>query len=354
MNSNIVSGAPCDELMMGDLKSALSICPNIVSLRLERCTHLSSLLAQFLKEHAPFLSRVELPGCSISDSFLIELIRGLFSLISGARSLRQIDVSYSNVSLATLPLLVRECQFLESLNMNGCREAPEDMVVDYETSEYYLVGETLKQYRNTTLRELSLSQTRVDDTMIGYIVRHCDSIEILFLDGCDLLTDVGINSIAMHTPNIKELNLAFCSEITDLSLQSLAIHLSSLSKLPKPRPVSYAAFSQHEPVQRSAGRTSVPLHTIVLSGCQHVTKAGLILLASKCINLKTIVLDGVDSVTDWYYGPSHSIPMKIPEQDDSDTESYLSALSHQSLNLRSGRASPIRTLLVSNSQILEK
>lgn len=73
----IFKGIAADELLMGDLKECLVICTNLASLRIEGCTQLSSLLCGYLEEHAPFLSRVEFPGCSISDSFLIKLIRGV-------------------------------------------------------------------------------------------------------------------------------------------------------------------------------------------------------------------------------------------------------------------------------------
>ncbi|KAJ3360874.1 hypothetical protein HDU91_004245 [Kappamyces sp. JEL0680] len=358
-------GTAADELLMGDLKSALSVCPNLVSFRIEGCTHLSNLLAQFLKEHAPFLSRIELPGCAVSDSFLIQLIRGV-------RSLRHIDVSYSNVTLSTLPLLVRECQYLETLDMTACQPCPDEMVIDYEASEYYLVGDLLKQYKNSSLRQVAVSNTQITDSMVGYICRHCDNLDSILLDGCSLLTDNSVNSIAMHCPGIKMLNLS-CCDITDVALQSLAVHLSvQNTKLPKPRPASYSTFSEYQQPTSRGKKNDIPLSIIILSGCANITQAGVTLLASKCPNLHTIVLDGCDRycgwshgrVTDWYFNKTEAPKSAVlallegvkEESGDSDTESFVSAKSDLDGSAGVSRNnSPIpRPLSVNRKQLLDR
>ena len=201
------TGEAAQEVEMGDLKQALQACTNLVSLRMEGCSHLSSLLAQFLKEHAPFLSRVEFPGCHVSDSFLQQLIRGV-------RNLRHIDVSYTSVSLSQLALLVRECQSLETLCMAGCQQSPEEDVFDYEASEYYLVGDSLKKHRNSSLKEVDVSNALINDAIVGYLARHSQNLESIIMDGCSLITDSSVNSIAMHCPNLKLLNLSYCVYLT--------------------------------------------------------------------------------------------------------------------------------------------
>ncbi|KAJ3315419.1 hypothetical protein HDV04_002961 [Boothiomyces sp. JEL0838] len=349
----IFTGLAADELYMGDLKECLRLCSNLVSFRIEGCSHLSNLLAQFLTEHAPFLSRIELPGCTISDAFLVQLIRGVTTL-------RHIDVSFSNVTLSALPVLVRECRYLETLILTGCRPSPPEMVIDYEASEYYLVGDTLKQYKNTTLKQVSLSYTELTDAMVGYLCRHCDALQYLILEGCNLLTDTAINSIAMHCPTIIELDISLCTQVTDIGLQALAVHLSVQGeKTQRPRPTSfgYTSFQEYTPPQKRYH--TIPLSKINLTGCYYITPPAIVLLASKCPNLNTIIIDGCDRLIDWYNhqdSPTSPVPTTAREvfsQDsDSDEESFVSARSRHSFAMENLQSE--RRLQLSRDQIMRR
>ena len=112
-----------DGIEMGDLKWALDSCPNLISLRIESCLHLSNLLAGILADTVPFLFRLELPGCTLSDSFFPPLL-------ASCHSIRHLDISHtSNVTLACLPLLVNACTLLESVDMTGVRTSGEAAVL---------------------------------------------------------------------------------------------------------------------------------------------------------------------------------------------------------------------------------
>jgi hypothetical protein len=354
------TGEAAQEVEMGDLKQALQSCTNLVSLRIEGCSHLSSQLAQFLKEHAPFLSRVEFPACHVSDSFLQHLIRGVWNL-------KHIDVSYTSVSLSQLALMVRECPSLETLCMAGCQQSPEGDVLDYEASEYHLVGDSLKKHINCSLKEVDISNSLINDAIIGYLARHAQNLESVIMDGCSLISDNAVNLIAMHCPNIKLLNLSYC-HITDVALQSLAIHLSSNTDdiIVAERTKSYSSFSEYQPSQPTEKKTGPLLERIVLTGCKHVTQAGLVFLASKCPRLETIVLDGCHKVTDWYLGedsangsPSTSLDSTAvtgsaeerSNMPGSDTESFLSVISELDVSCLD---QALRKLSLNRKQVLEK
>jgi Ran GTPase-activating protein (RanGAP) involved in mRNA processing and transport len=208
---------------MGDLQHLLQKCTNLVSLRLESYWNLSNLLPTFIEENVPFLSKIELPGCQISDAFLLKLIRKVFTL-------RHIDVSFTNVTLSALPVVIRECLYLETLNISGVNGGETNMVADYEASEYYLVGDTLKKFKSS-LTKLSVAQTPIKDDMVAYVSKHCPNIEVLSLKDCNMLTDNAVNAIAMHCPGIKTLDLGNCTNLTDIGIQSLAVHFSSHAEL---------------------------------------------------------------------------------------------------------------------------
>lgn len=230
------------------------------------------------------------------------------------RSLRHIDVSYTNITLSALPVLIRECQYLETLDMTGCKPSPKEMVIDYEASEYFLVGDTLKQYRNYTLTQVSLSFTSVTDAMVGYLVRHCDSIQVLLMNGTNV-SDTGVSSIAMHCSMLTKLDLGGCN-VTDIGVQALAVYLSTQSNIKKPKEHSYSAFQEfnHKTTNISC------LKEIVLSGCR-ITPTSVCLLAKNCIKLERVVLDGCDAMHGWYQG-----------YPGSDSESFVSARSQEDCN----------------------
>ena len=217
------SDTESSDLLMGDLEDLLKCCPNVISLRLDSFWNLSNLLPIVLSEHLPFLARIELPGCQIGDNFILQLIRKVFTL-------RYIDVSYTNVTLSTLPVIIRECLYLETLDMTGTKKSDEHMVQDYEASEYYLVGDTLKRFKSF-LTQISLSNTLVKDDMIAYVAKHCPNLERIILNNCYLVTDSAVYSIAMHCLGLKELDIGFCSKLTDIGIQSLAVHFSSHAEL---------------------------------------------------------------------------------------------------------------------------
>jgi hypothetical protein len=346
----IFQGPAADDLLMGDLKASLAVCTNLASLRLEACYQISNLLASFLMEHAPFLSRIELPNCSISDSFLIQLIRGV-------RSLRHIDVSYTNVTLAALPLLVRECALLETLDLTGCKPAPESFVTEYEESEYYLVGDTLKHIKNVRLTQVSLSYTQVTDALVGYVTRHAECIEVLLLEGCRNLTDKGLASIAMHGRQLKELNVGFCCSLTDIGLTQLAVHLSLPQISPSsPRKsvggTSYQSFSEYQPQLEKPNQTD-SLRKINLTACVYLTPTSVCLLAEKLTDLETIILDGCDKVIDWYTGTDYHIDEEMCDKDGyDDNESFVSAQSHESFQYPSWDTS--KTLIISRNDLLRR
>lgn len=59
------------------------------------------------------MTRLELPGCYISDAFV-------HALVDGCTSLKFIDFSYTNVTLASVGVIVEHCKVLEGLDMAAC------------------------------------------------------------------------------------------------------------------------------------------------------------------------------------------------------------------------------------------
>ena len=277
---------------MGDLKETLSCCVNVVSIRIEGCSHLSNLLAQFIAEHVPFLSRLELPGCSISDSFVVNLIRG-------CKALRHLDLSHTNVSLSCLPLIIQDLNQLETLDLTGVKPPVSSGFLDYEPLRS-------EHPERPEFKRISLAGTSVTDAIICYVTRCCPNLECILLDDCQLVTDTVATFIAQHCPRIQILGLSYCTSLTDVGLQSLAVHLAKHalpSSEPKPRAGSHYK-SLHEFTQVAPHVSQVSLNELYLVGCYRITHTSICLLAENCPLLNTIVLDGCDRVLEWYFDPN--------------------------------------------------
>jgi Leucine-rich repeat (LRR) protein len=206
-----------EDLLMGDLGIALKSCYNLISLRIEGSTDLSIQLSILLKEKLPFIHRLELPGCYINDSFVN-------NLLAGCTDLRHIDLSSTNVTLASMPLIIKECKFLETLDMTGSK-VPVKKPIIYDGCSIN-EGSLMKPYLGNNvegphLKRCNFSSSDITDQIIGFLVRHCTNLEALLLDNSPFITDSACSYISQHCPRLQILGLSYCL-ITDVGLQSIA------------------------------------------------------------------------------------------------------------------------------------
>jgi hypothetical protein len=130
---------------------------------------------------------------------------------------------------------------------------------------------------------------------------------------------------------------------------------------------TYQRVQEFKPVIMT--HTTVQLETIDLSGLNNVSYHSVCLLATKCPILKNIILDGCDSVIDWYdpwtvrisredsgyslgknvndnFTPPPSPAKRIEYESDYDTDSFYSA--------QSGFSAPRRLTLTREQVIARK
>lgn len=110
------SASAADNLYMGDLDSALSLCPNLQLFRLENCYHISNILVQSLSHHSRKLEQLELSGCPVSDSFIPVLAKN-------CTDLHRLDLSFTNVTVISLHSILSQAQNLVSLDICDCGDA---------------------------------------------------------------------------------------------------------------------------------------------------------------------------------------------------------------------------------------
>ena len=232
--------------------------------------------------------------------------------------------------------------------MTECLPPDDNNLIQVERKEYREYETTLTKSK---LKIVRLSRSGCTEAMLGYLVKNT-SLEEVYVDGCQIGDD-GVLAIGMNCPDLRVLDLSGC-RVTDCGLQSLAVHLSdSWRREVDESGLGYNDFGSFKKPKRTG---SCPLKVLILSGCVDLTSRGVQLVARKCPNLKTIVLDGCPKVTDWYLGsseedgPRYEKPESLAINDDSDTASYVSDDGWNSPMMEK----KMRRLSVSRKQILDK
>lgn len=170
-------------------------------------------------------------------------------------------------------------QSLESLNLNGCQKIS-DTGIEAITSCC------------PKLKSFSIYwNVRVTDTGLLHIVRNCKHIIDLNISGCKNISDRGIQLVADNYPELESLNLTRCVKVTDEGLKSLlhkCLFLQSLNL--------YALSSFTDEAYQKIYLLA-RLKFLDLCGAQNLSDEGLSCI-SKCKNLVSLNLTWCVRVTD--------------------------------------------------------
>ncbi|KAI8558874.1 hypothetical protein RHMOL_Rhmol04G0130100 [Rhododendron molle] len=170
-------------------------------------------------------------------------------------------------------------QNLESLNLNGCQKIS-DRGVEAITS----ICPNLKVFS-------IYWNVRVTDTGIEHLVKNCKNIVDLNLSGCKNISDKSLQLIADNYQHLKCLNLTRCIKLTDGGLCKIFVKCSSLHSLNL-----YAVSSFTDEAYKKISLLT-ELKFLDLCGAQNLTDHGLSCIA-KCNNLVSLNLTWCVRVTD--------------------------------------------------------
>ncbi|XP_057422681.1 F-box protein At3g58530 [Lotus japonicus] len=200
------------------------------------------------------------------------------------RYVKQIDLEFArHVEDTHLILIKDKCfdslQSLESLNLNGCQKIS-DTGIEAITSCCPQL-KTFSIYWNV----------RVTDTSLLHTVRNCKHIVDLNISGCKQITDQGIQFVAENYPELESLNLTRCIKVTDDGLKPLLHQCLSLQSLNL-----YALSSFTDAAYREISLLT-RLKFLDLCGAQNLSDQGLHCI-SKCKDLVSLNLTWCVRVTD--------------------------------------------------------
>ncbi|XP_027069370.1 F-box protein At3g58530-like isoform X1 [Coffea arabica] len=168
---------------------------------------------------------------------------------------------------------------LESLNLNGCQKIS-DKGVEVITSICPNLA-AFSIYWNV----------RVTDIGVKHLVRNCKRITDLNLSGCKNITEQSLHLIADNYRDLESLNLTRCIKLTDGGLQQILLNCYSLQSLNL-----YALSSFTDEAYKKISLLS-HLRFLDLCGAQNLTDDGLRSIAN-CRKLVSLNLTWCIHVTD--------------------------------------------------------
>ncbi|KAH7661863.1 F-box and leucine-rich repeat protein 2/20 [Dioscorea alata] len=168
---------------------------------------------------------------------------------------------------------------LESLNLNGCQKIT-DKGIEAVTS----CCPNLKAF-------FIYWNVRVTDLGIKQLIANCGQIVDLNLSGCKNISDRSLLMIAESYQELKVLNLTRCIKLTDVGLQQILLKCSYLESLNL-----YALSSLMDKAYKSIASLA-NLRFLDLCGAQNLSDEGLSCIA-KCKNLVSLNLTWCVRITD--------------------------------------------------------
>lgn len=191
------------------IESIVDNCPNLAELRLsdlnkfdDECTRLLTGLSKLE------VLEISGPGCEVSDKAIIDL------LSSVGRGLKELDLTRcQELTDDILPLIREQCTDLQILTLEDCEQLSNEGVAALFTD----------WSMNSGLSHLNLSRiVDFSDEALHAVLEHSGTnLEVLNLNSCGKLTDVGLGALGRGLGRLEEIDLGFIGAVNDSVLEDL-------------------------------------------------------------------------------------------------------------------------------------
>jgi F-box and leucine-rich repeat protein GRR1 len=203
---------------------------------------------------------------------------------------------------------LRDCDRLERINLNGCKQLTSTALMKTITCWPALIS-----------LDLSKCADAVDDRVVMEIATHCPKLQNVYFTGCHQLTDTSLTYLASHCPKLKRIYLGQCSKLTDATAIALSEHCPRLIEIEfsECSNITDAALWAILPVYpqlrdlrlRNCVRitddafSALPMHNpymrvLDLTSCSLLTDAAVETIVRRCPRLRKIYLCKCSRLTD--------------------------------------------------------
>ncbi|KAI5804372.1 hypothetical protein EDC01DRAFT_416780 [Geopyxis carbonaria] len=320
----------CSRLTDSPLMEILRCNPRIQALDLSQLENITDLSMRVVAEHCPRLQGLNIAGCkNVTDLSMIPLSEN-------RRMLRRLKLNDCNqLTDASVLALAENCPQLLEIDLHRCHQITDESVIHLFSNlkhlrelrlaycELLTDGAFLQLPPNKTyetLRILDLTDCGLlTDDAVEKIVKMAPRLRNLILAKCRHITDRAVHSITKLGKNLHNLHLGHCSHITDRAVRALVqsctrlryidlacclrltdASVCQLAQLPKLRRIGLVKCNNITDfaIQSLVRRTNTypcPLERVHLSYCMHLTVEGVHDLINHCQRLTHLSLTGVEA-----------------------------------------------------------
>lgn len=279
-------------------------CPRLQGLNLAGCKKVTDESLIPLSENRKMLRRLKLNDCAqITDATV-------FALASNCAQLLEIDFHRCHqIGDQSVTHLLTNLNNLREIRLAYC---------DLLTDNAFLEIPAYKKF--DSLRILDLTDCGlVTDDAVDKIVKMAPRLRNLILAKCRNITDRAVISITSLGKNLHNLHLGHCSNITDRAVRQLVqsctriryidlacclrltdASVCQLALLPKLRRIGLVKCNNItdfaiQSLVRRGNNSQCPLERVHLSYCMHLSVAGIHDLITNCPRLTHLSLTGVEA-----------------------------------------------------------
>ncbi|XP_071817253.1 F-box and leucine-rich repeat protein 13-like isoform X2 [Apostichopus japonicus] len=248
--------------------------PYLLHLNLRACVKLTKP-AYYAVGQCRNLQDLNLSECvGVNDDVMRDILEGCSILL-------YLNISFTNITDATLRLLAKSCKNLQYLSLAYCRRFSDRGL------QYLAMGRGCRK-----LIYIDLSGA-AQITSVGYknIASGCSNLEHLVVNNCATLRDDCILMLTAKCRNIRSVSFLQTPNITDLSLKALAQHRKLQQiKIEGNNRISDNSF-------KYVGKMCSEIRHLYITDCPRITDASLKSLAP-CRNINVLNFADCIRITD--------------------------------------------------------
>ena len=250
-------------------------CKELRSILLRRCDLVADGAIRAIANSCPDLEKLDLGGLLSGRGYISRITDESF-IIVGQKCSKLVDISiaYNSVTDIGIAALSRGCPKLQSFSVDNCPSISD-------------AGITALSYRCKELRTINLTNCRrISDDCLFRIAELCPELTSFNLSGSAAVTNAGVSCIARGCEKLTSITIENCSQIDDNALIAIG------SCCPNLLVMTIASYSL---ILSDRGLIAIAcgcpaLERLRISGRSNITDASVIVLAQKCLQLKSITL----------------------------------------------------------------
>jgi hypothetical protein len=262
-------------------------CKELRSILLRQCNLVADGAIRAIANSCPDLEKLDLGGRPRIGTFFSSQITDASFITVGQKCSKLVDISiaYNNVTNIGIAALARGCPQLRSFCARVCPSI--------STAGITALSHGCKKLRTINLHKCGL----ITDESLYRIAEGCPDLTSFTLSSSEAVTNAGISCIAGGCEKLTSITIIDCSQIDDNALIAIGFSCPTLLGITMTASSNpyltveqasshYNKFSDRGLIAIACGCPA--LESISITICPNITDVGMVVLAQKCFELKSI------------------------------------------------------------------